>query len=572
MVLIRCFKLLVSVCLLIVSAQLNAAVVAEVDRLSLGFGETLQLIVRSDQRVVTSSPDTSDLVKDFDILSTSQSTRQSIINGRREISSEWLYTLAPKREGRLQIPPISLAGDTTQPLVIEVGPASQASADAAVFLTSELDKKDVYVQQQVVLTLRVYHAVSLGRGANLSEPNLTDAIIKKLNDNEFQTRIDGREYRVVEQKFAIFPQRSGSLEIPPSVLTATIPTRRNSRTLLDPFSNNGQTIRLMSEPMQVNVLPQDARYQGDHWLPANNVVILEDWNGGSTTLQLGDSATRTITVIAEGLLGAQIPPMPIPDITGLKFYPDQATVSDGEGDKIVGSFTQSYAIIATQPGTFTLPEQRLAWWDSANQTTRTAILPAQTLTVQAAAETPPNETLSPPSTPVVTPADDVVVVNHPPKVDNVPAAEHQDRLWRTVLTVLLTLWLGTCYLAWHFWRRGSITHKKADMPLHTASSQASLKALDTACSSGDAAAALHAFRVWSLDHTGQSTLDRALSALGDDILQTQVDTLQRGLFHPDAAGDISNALATIQTRVKHIHSKKKQRPKVPLAPLYPSKK
>jgi hypothetical protein len=570
-VLIRCFALLVSAYLLIFSIQLNAAVVAEVDRLSIGFGETLQLIVRSDQKVVTSSPDTTGLVKDFDILSTSQSTRQSIINGRREISSEWLYTLAPKREGRLQIPPITLAGDITQPLFIEVGPASQASADAAVFLTSELDKADVYVQQQVILTLRVYHAVSLGRGANLSEPNITDAIIKKLTDNEFQTRIDGREYRVFEQKFAIFPQRSGSLEIPPSVLTATIPTRRNSRTLLDPFSNTGQTIRLMSEAMSLNVLPQDTRYQGEHWLPANDVKILEDWNGGATTLQLGDSATRTITVMAEGLLGAQIPPLPIPDIAGLKFYPDQPTVSDGEGDKIVGSFTQSYAIIATQPGSYTLPEQRLQWWDSANQKTRTAILPAQTLTVQASAETRPNGLLNQPSTPVVTIPDEVVEDEQAFNLERDPVAEQEDHLWWTALTILLLLWLASCYTTWYFWRKGRIAAEKQNLPRQKASSEVSLKALDSACAAGNAKAALQAFRLWALDHTRQTTLDRALIALGDDKLRTQIDTLQRGLFHPNATGDMSNALATIQTRVKHIHSKKKQHSKAPLAPLYPSK-
>lgn len=573
MVLIRCLQALLIAAWLFVSAHLHAAVVAEVDRLSIGFGETLQLVVRSDQRLLSSSPDTSGLAKDFDILSSSQSTRQSIINGRREISSEWMYTLAPKREGRLHIPPIELAGETTQPLEIDVGPASQASADAAVFLTSELDKDEVYVQQQVVLTLRVYHAVSLGRGANLTEPNLPDAIIKKLNDNEFQTRIDGREYRVFEQKFAIFPQRSGLLDIPQSVLTATIPTRRNSRNLLDPFNANGQTIRLMSEPMQIVVRPQDSRYQGEHWLPANEVIIVDDWNGGSSTLQLGDSATRTITVIADGLLGAQIPPLPIPDIEGLKFYPDQATVSDGEGDKIIGSYTQSYAIIATKAGTYSLPEQRLQWWDSQAQVTRSAILPAQTLTVFAGANTSqavpmpaplPSELSLSPSREEADMAEQTVV---PPPT----ATDHDHTVWWLGLAVLTLLWIVTCIIAWQLWRRLAQQGSNDTFHGEDATLKARQQTLYQACQKGDATQVLQAFRCWAHAYTGQPQLDAALAILGDKILRQQIDIVQRGLFKTDAQVDMRNALATIETRVKHLHTRKKGTLTPALAPLYPSK-
>lgn len=564
MVLIRRFpSLCITALWLMLSAQAMAAVVAEVDRRSIGFGETLQLVVRSDQQT-SDSPDTSVLAADFDVLSSSQSTRRSIINGRSEISSEWLYTLAPKREGRVLIPAIRLGPDSTQPISVEVGPASQASSDAAVFLKSELDRPQVYVQQQAILTLRVYHAVALGRGANLSEPSIPDAIVKKLTDNEFQTRIDGREYRVFEQKFAIFPQRSGVLEIPPSVLTATIPTRRSSRNLLDPFANNGQTIRLMSEALQIEVRPQDDRYRGEHWLPANNLMILDDWNGGDTTLALGDSATRTITVIADGLLGAQIPPLPVPDIPGLKFYPDQAVVSDGEGDKIVGSFTQSYAIIATQAGTYTLPEQRIEWWDSQAMQTRSATLPAQTLTIlamgQSTAPTPSKTpTLAPPQ--VEEPAAPSVIEQ---SGEN-PAHDHS--AWWWAIGVLTALWLASSAIAWTLWRRAP--QLAATTSLQSPTTDSGEKAIYQACKNKDAAATLGALRHWAMLRSGQRDLDAALNSIGDDKLLLQASLLQRALFHPAGASDTNNAFATIETRVKHLHSRKKAATKASLAPLYP---
>ena len=572
MVLARRFFTYISAFLLFsLSAQVYSAVIAEVDRRSIGFGETLQLIIRSDQRVTSASPETSLLSQDFDILSTSQSTRQSIINGRREFSSEWLYTITPKKEGNVTIPAIELAGQFTQPISINVGPASQGSADSAVFLTSELDTQKVYVQQQAILTLRVFHSVALGRGASLSEPSIPDAIIKKLNDSEYQTRIDGREYRVFEQKFAIFPQRSGTLDIPPSLLNATIPTRRNGRLLLDPFANNGQMIRLMSEPLSLEVLPQDSRYRGEHWLPAKDLRILDDLNGGSLTLNVGDSLTRTITVIADGLLGAQIPPLAIPAIEGLKFYPDQPVVSDGEGDKIVGSYTQSYAIIATKEGQFTLPEQQLTWWDSQQQKTKIATLPAKTLTVNTSGKVPVTEPNT--QTTAILPSAEESFEPNNSEIDasvNQSSAENNS-LWWIAIAILASLWLLSSIVAWHFWRRTKESTTAVRPYLDEAPSNP-VKAVQKACQTKDPALILSGLREWAVFTTGLKDLDKAIAVVGDETLKQQVDTLQRALFKPADKGDIATAIATIETRIKHLHNKGKRQQVSSLQPLYPTNK
>lgn len=413
--------------------------------------------------------------------------------------------------------------------------------------------------------------MALGRGASLSEPSIPEAIIKKLNDSEYQTRIDGREYRVFEQKFAIFPQRSGTLDIPPSLLNATIPTRRNGRLLLDPFANNGQMVRLMSEPLSLEVLPQDSRYRGEHWLPAKDLRILDDLNGGSLTLNVGDSLTRTITVIADGLLGAQIPPLAIPAIEGLKFYPDQPVVSDGEGDKIVGSYTQSYAIIATKEGQFTLPEQQLTWWDSQQQKTKIATLPAKTLTVNTSGKVPVTEPNTP-TTAILPSADERFEPNNP-KVDtsvNQSSAEN-DSLWWIAIAILASLWLLSSIVAWHFWRRTKESTTAVRSYLDEAPSNP-VKAVQKACQTKDPALILSALREWAVFTTGLKDLDKAIAVVGDETLKQQVDTLQRALFKPADKGDIATAIATIETRIKHLHNKGKRQQVSSLQPLYPTNK
>jgi len=52
---------------------------------------------------------------------------------------------------------------------------------------------------------------------------LADAVIEKLTeDSNYGTKINGVDYSVTERKYAIFPQKSGTLTIKPLVLTAAV--------------------------------------------------------------------------------------------------------------------------------------------------------------------------------------------------------------------------------------------------------------------------------------------------------------------------------------------------------------
>src|SRR5690606_40712841 len=75
-------------------------------------------------------------------------------------------TLRPLRTGFLVVPPVHLGQSSSQPISLHVLSATQAAADqgaqlAPVFIDSEVDIENPYVQAQVLLTLRIYHSVSL---------------------------------------------------------------------------------------------------------------------------------------------------------------------------------------------------------------------------------------------------------------------------------------------------------------------------------------------------------------------------------------------------------------------------
>ena len=81
-----------------------------------------------------------------------------------------------------------------------------------MFLDVKATPEQPYVQSQVLYTLRLYRRVDIAQ-AELSEPELTDAVVEKLGeDSNYNTVVNGVSYLVTERKYAIFPQKSGVMK------------------------------------------------------------------------------------------------------------------------------------------------------------------------------------------------------------------------------------------------------------------------------------------------------------------------------------------------------------------------
>lgn len=99
-----------------------------------------------------------------------------------------------------------------------------------VFIDANLDRDSVYVQAQAVLTLRIYHSVSLFDDSTLTPLQTPEARIEQLGKpRTYETRVNGVRHGVIEVRYAIHPLRSGELELParcsaPPWLSATIRT------------------------------------------------------------------------------------------------------------------------------------------------------------------------------------------------------------------------------------------------------------------------------------------------------------------------------------------------------------
>jgi hypothetical protein len=375
------------VLMLFARALVAADISVRMDRNPVALSESFQIAFEADASV-DDEPDFSPLERDFQIISTSQSSRISIINGSSSSTKTWTLTMLARRAGRLEIPAIAFGVDRSQPGVVDVTlgaappPGNQAAESGEVFLEVEAQPLQPYVQQQIVYKVRLFRA-SPTANASLSEPQVEqgDAVMERIGEDAlYDTRVNGRPYQVVERRYAIYPQSSGALKIGP--LTFRGQTGLSPFSMLDPFGRRPEMIVRQSAPVDLEVRPKPEGHDMNIWLPARSLTLVQSWSGDPPTFRVGEPLTRTLTLTADGLTASQLPELP-PWVPGtFKSYPDQPELSDAKSaDGMVGKRVEKVAIIPNQAGEFELPAIRIPWWNTISDQLEFAELPAQRIIV-----------------------------------------------------------------------------------------------------------------------------------------------------------------------------------------------
>jgi hypothetical protein len=502
---------------MMLAATASAAVTARVDRPTVDLNESFTLEIIADSNTDL-EPDLLPLGESFFVGQVSKLSNTSIFNGEIRRSLTWTVALMPKTTGVQEIPPITIGTEQSEPVRITVNePSNAPPGEADVFVTSEVDLKETYVQAQILYRIRIYRAVATRQPA-LREPTISgvEALVELAGDErQYEAVLNGRAYNVIERVIALYPQESGEIQISPA--------RFEARVLRDGRITGRKVFQ--SDPHTINVLPipaPPASHPDAMWLPARDVQLSEDWSRSPDEMEVGEPVTRNVSLSALGQIETQLPAIGAPEVDGLNIYADKPELSRTlESGGIRGIRKDQYAIIGLASGELQLPAVEVPWWDIEASEWKIATLPTRVLTVR-------GDTVArvPVAPPVELPAEDSTGVTPPAEPVPVVVA---DSFWQRAAELLAVLWILTVAAWWWSSRsqpRRSLEPREPELPpVHKRQAQL-LKTARKAAVAGDGTGVRAAILEWGGLQWPDDT-PRSIGELSSRVASPLADELRR---------------------------------------------
>ena len=370
--------------LLLAALPASAELTASLSRGSVAAGQTV-LLTLIQTGADASAPDLAPIEQDFHIVGRSTSSQVSVVNGRRRERRELRLTLLPRRSGSLTVPALAAGADTSQPLTLTVGaatnqgsqllpaPAGVQPAGAVpgapedVAVDARLTPQRARIGEQVLLIVEVSSAQAALRG-RLIDPSPDWARVLPLGEDRRTEGTTQDERQVYERRYALFPTRAGRHSVSPLRYEAWAPGAGTPTTAASP----SLAVVVKDAP----ALPDDR-----DWLPARAMSLTE---AGPSEVRLapGQALERTITLKAEGLMAEDLPAIPLAIPFQLRIRDDPPRLwTERTPDGVVGYRIERILISAAEPGRYVLKSAGLPWWNTRTGQWETATLPDWTLTV-----------------------------------------------------------------------------------------------------------------------------------------------------------------------------------------------
>lgn len=239
-----------------------------------------------------------------------------------------------------------------------------------VFVTAIVDKNEVYLGEQVTLSLYLMSRVNISGVQNISLPKL-DGFWSE--DIESPTQlvpeprtVNGVQYSAyLLRRRALFPIKAGSLAIEP------VEAQVNLGVGLF-FGARTETLKRQSKPVTITVKPlpaagQPSGFEAGHvgaWSLSSTI--------SETDVKLGQPIKLKLTISGRGnIKNVKMPKPAFPE--GLRSY--DPTVDDKpkvSGTRYGGSRTAEWVIVPERTGTFTIPPIELRYFDPEAKTYRTS--------------------------------------------------------------------------------------------------------------------------------------------------------------------------------------------------------
>lgn len=321
-----------------------------------------------------------------------QSTSIQIINGVQSGSISYNYIIAPKSLGTFTIDKASVeSGDEefeSEPVKITVvkgtakpkekdqdGEISNEEIAKNLFIRATVDKRKVYIGEQVTVTYKLYTRLNIAAQMSISKlPQYQGFWAEELetsNNITFNTElIDGKQFRVgVLKKAALFPNRTGKLEVTPFELNVPIQVRRNRNrnNFFDDFFNDpfgfSKTVEYnaTSNKVNVDVIPLPSEGKPDSFQGAVGDYTFEAAIDKSSA-KTNEPITLNIDISGKGNIKLlDLPEVNIP--SGFEKYEPKTSENINRENVISGKKSAEYLMVPRVVGKREIPPVEFSYFN-----------------------------------------------------------------------------------------------------------------------------------------------------------------------------------------------------------------
>ena len=393
----RALLLFLGICL---SFLVYAEIQIEVEPKEVDLESTFRLTLISKQSNTSMGlPNLTPLNENFFILGTERSLSYSIINGKTESISQWIILLKPKKTGTLSIPSLHVGQEEspsasvvvveTQTKVSSENPVSESRPH--IYLESQVDEVKPLLNQQILYTVKLFTNKPIAN-AHYEPPTAEDALVIPLGEGKrYETKQQEHPYAVEEQRYAIFPQKSGSFKITSPSFQAIL------------FGIDDTPIQVTGKPTILNVQPIPSSEKNHFWLPAHNVSLSETYENKPNVIKQNDTLNRIITLKAEAMPAQLLPTIPLEKNKNYQAYAELPDIQNQIKEQVLtGQSTIKITYIFNTAGHITLPEITIPWYNITTHQPQIARLPSFTVEVLPNPSTSTSSNPPRPAIPLVT--------------------------------------------------------------------------------------------------------------------------------------------------------------------------
>lgn len=518
------------------------AITVEIKPTKIAYGETFNLIITSDDRD-SAIPNLVPLQSDFRIIGTERTMSYTVINGQARAIHQFIVLLMPKKQGKLAIPALKLGNEQTEPQTIEVteaedvtNPVEQTESTAdqeQLLIKTDVNSETPFINQQVIYSVKLYNSGRL-LDAEYQPPKVENALLISLGDaDRYQTMENGQNYVVEEQRYAIFPQKSGKVKITGPSLHGLL------------YDVVPRQVNIPPKTIELNVKPVPGDYKGNQWLPAKALTLSEHYDSSKKEHEQGETMTRIIDLEAVGIPAQLLPTLQFQDSNEFSVYPEKPELTNSIRQyELVGKSTIRVVYLLNKSGQVTIPEFSLTWFNTSTGKTEITKLPPRTIQVlntkTEGADTKSQPPSQAPQTKEMSASSEASLL---PKSDSNPVA------WFLAIAFAVA-WILTL-LMW--WFRPII--------IRSSKKRLAIKELHEACIRNNPVKARETLLNWAALHWPEATfidLNDIAKRVPDSKFKKQLNILSKAIYSPvsKTQWDGSELWLSIQAYRKKKSSKK----------------